>query len=110
MWTFQGPAATIALKLLEEKNKDEYICAFLQSPVSNLSHYRKSKVRSLSLSITTMICLDAVYTERLNGLKENFQSVRKQKQRSFDHRMDFLDSVNQCRKQDCGDRSWNSRR
>ncbi|UJR20892.1 hypothetical protein I4U23_024001 [Adineta vaga] len=37
----RGSAAVIALKLLEgnNKNKDEYICAFLQSPVYDLSHY-----------------------------------------------------------------------
>ncbi len=40
-WKFQGPAAAIALKLLEDPNKDEYSCAFLESPVTDLSHYRK---------------------------------------------------------------------
>jgi hypothetical protein len=36
---FKGPAAVIALKLLEENN--EYVCAFLESPVNDLSHYRR---------------------------------------------------------------------
>lgn len=40
-WSFlQGPAAIVALKLLEDKT--EYRCAFLQSPVTNLSIYRKT--------------------------------------------------------------------
>ena len=36
-----GSAAPIALKLLEDSKKDEYACAFLDSPVNDLSHYRK---------------------------------------------------------------------
>ena len=46
--SLQGPAAIIALKLLEEnpKEKDEYRCAFLQSPVTNLSFYRKNRTKS----------------------------------------------------------------
>ncbi|CAF1140381.1 unnamed protein product, partial [Didymodactylos carnosus] len=38
----RGSAALIALRLLEENNKDkdEYICAFLQSPVNKFSHYQ----------------------------------------------------------------------
>jgi dipeptidyl aminopeptidase/acylaminoacyl peptidase len=52
----RGPAAPIALKLLEDSQKDEYICAFLDSPVNDLSQYH------------------AVYAERLTGLKKNTQS------------------------------------
>ncbi|CAF1161992.1 unnamed protein product [Rotaria sp. Silwood1] len=54
----RGPAAVIALKLLEKSNsgKDEYICAFLESPVHDLSHYH------------------AVYTERINGLEKPSKS------------------------------------
>ncbi|CAF1150393.1 unnamed protein product [Adineta steineri] len=54
----QGPAAIIALKLLEEnnKNKDEYICAFLQSPVYDLSYYY------------------ATFSEQINGINMDFKS------------------------------------
>ena len=40
---FKGPAAAIALKLLEQPYKDnyEYNCAFLDSPVADLSYYCK---------------------------------------------------------------------
>lgn len=55
----RGPAAAIALKLLEDPNKDEYICAFLESPVNDLTHYH------------------AVYTERINGVKRDFKTSRK---------------------------------
>ncbi|CAF4607135.1 unnamed protein product, partial [Rotaria sp. Silwood1] len=53
-----GPVANIALKLLEENNdeKELYSCAFLQSPVSDLSHYH------------------AIFSERINGLKVNVKS------------------------------------
>ncbi|CAM4778334.1 unnamed protein product [Rotaria magnacalcarata] len=49
----RGPAAVVALKLLEEsiKGNEEYVCAFLQSPVNDLSHYH------------------AIFSERMNGLK-----------------------------------------
>ncbi|CAF0987125.1 unnamed protein product [Rotaria sp. Silwood1] len=54
----RGPVANIALKLLEENNdeKELYSCAFLQSPVSDLSHYH------------------AIFSERINGLKVNVKS------------------------------------
>ncbi|CAF1639034.1 unnamed protein product [Adineta ricciae] len=57
----RGPAAAIALKLLEQPYKDnyEYNCAFLDSPVADLSYYY------------------AFYTERINGLQENIQSSRR---------------------------------
>ncbi|CAF3436510.1 unnamed protein product [Rotaria socialis] len=54
----RGPAAVVALKLLEKPNtgKEEYICAFLESPVHDLPHYH------------------AVYTQRINGLEKNAKS------------------------------------
>ncbi|CAF2409910.1 unnamed protein product [Rotaria sp. Silwood2] len=54
----RGPVAVIALKLLEENNDENelYSCAFLQSPVSDLSHYH------------------AIFSERINGLKVNVKS------------------------------------
>ncbi|CAF1087184.1 unnamed protein product [Rotaria sordida] len=54
----QGPAAVIALKLLEENNdeKELYSCAFLRSPVNNLSHYH------------------AIFSERISGLNVNVKS------------------------------------
>ncbi|CAF0954267.1 unnamed protein product [Adineta steineri] len=57
----RGPAAVIALKLLEEPHKDkfEYNCAFLESPVNDLSHYH------------------AIYTERINGLETHVKSSRR---------------------------------
>jgi hypothetical protein len=50
---FKGPAAVIALKLLEENN--EYLCAFLESPVNDLSHYRKFQLIHYSLIIQFFI-------------------------------------------------------
>ena len=41
---FQGPAAVIALKLLETNpgEQDGYMCAFLRAPVNDLSYYRET--------------------------------------------------------------------
>ncbi|UJR28644.1 hypothetical protein I4U23_009876 [Adineta vaga] len=62
----RGPAAAIALKLLEQPYKDkfEYNCAFLDSPVTDLSHYY------------------AFYTERIRGLRANLQSSRRSNMRN----------------------------
>ena len=67
----------IALKLLEEnpKEKDEYQCAFLQSPVTDLSHYRRNESISEVPANDFLRCLDAAFTERVDGWTENDKSV-----------------------------------
>jgi hypothetical protein len=67
----------IALKLLEENNNDEYICAFLQSPVNDLSHYCKLEFIIKRNSIFDF--LDASFSERINGLKVDVKSVNNRK-------------------------------
>lgn len=67
----------IALKLLEEnpKERDEYQCAFLQSPVTDLSHYRKIESISEKPTNDFLRWLDAVFTERVDGWTDNDKSV-----------------------------------
>ena len=75
----QGPAAVIALKLLETNpgEQDGYMCAFLQSPVNDLSHYRKSNSVSLFVGPLSLLDLDAVYTERISGFTGDMFSSRR---------------------------------
>lgn len=72
--------AVVALKLLEEGNRDnpEYSCAFLQSPVNDLSQYRKAPI-FYNLLVTNLIIffLDALFSERINELKHGITSVSK---------------------------------
>jgi len=70
---FQGPAAVIAMKVLGES--DEYQCAFLRSPVNDLSHYCQLSFIDVLLS-ECFLSSDATYSERIHGLKINPKSVR----------------------------------
>lgn len=59
------------------------MCAFLESPVNDLSHYRKQPVRFYRYRMQSVNHdLDAVFSERINGLQHHLKSVSISKTRN----------------------------
>lgn len=73
----QGPAAMIALKLLEDS--EEFTCAFLQSPVTDLNHYRKHRSWSIE-EYLSLSSVDAIFSERVYGFKSDLKFAKDRKE------------------------------